>query len=152
MGSSSHHYHYDSQGNRLKKDQMSIEINEHNQILSDGQNTYTYDANGNLIHSQGANSNTTYTYDGLDRLTIITTPQKQVQFSYDGLHRRLSKTVSTETSQETCFYLYDNTDEIGSMTASGEIQELRILGRTPKAEMGGSDRHRNQRIALHSSS
>jgi len=148
----SHRYQYDSQGNRIMKNNHEMEIDEQNQLLNDGQNTYTYDANGNLISSQGVGGACIYTCDGLDRLSSIQTSEKKIQFTYDGLHRRLSKTISSATSQEICFYLYDNTAEIGSMNASGEIQELRILGRTPKAETGAAvaiEIHGSTYIPLH---
>lgn len=124
-----HTYSHDSHYNRLQKDDSPYQLNSLNQ-LSD----FVYDLNGNPISHQ----NTTYTYDALDRLITVTTPTHRIAFTYDSFHRRLSKTVTTAEKTTQYLFLYDGQNEIGATDTLGNIIELRILGATPKAEIGAA--------------
>ncbi len=130
-----HTYAYDSLYNRLQKDTVSYTINALNQIPSE----FKYNPDGNpYIHGD-----TRYTYDALDRLISIEDTTKKLQFTYDSYHRRISKTILALENGlwkpiQTTFFLYDGQNEIGSIDATGNLQELRILGRTPQAEIGSA--------------
>lgn len=130
-GTSKHQYQYDSLFNRREKDNKFYKINARNQILSDGENTYSYDLDGNLTEG----NKRTYTYDSLNRLTTISIGEKAYQYSYDSFNRRLSKkTYKSGDLQEEEKYIYAGNDEIGSWK-DGKIHERRILGTGKGAEI-----------------
>ena len=126
-GAISHDYQYDSLNNRLQKDSQLYEINTLNQIVSH----LEYDPNGNPIRD----GDTHFTYDALDRLIQIETPTCTQTFKYDCFHRCLSKNDSRTGTQ---YFLYDGQKEIGSFDDNLQIQELRILGHAPHAEIGAA--------------
>ena len=125
-----HEYANDSLYNRLQKDQEHIQVNDLNEDVSH----FEYNKNGNPVR-QG---NTRYTYDALDRLIRIESPQQHQDLTYDSLHRCLSKTTVHNGVQETRYFLYDGQNEIGSFDERLNIQELRILGAAPHAEIGAA--------------
>ncbi len=121
-----HTYSYDAHYNRHSKDSTIYQVNNLNQI-----SLFTYDQDGNPLTSPSAD----YTYDALDRLISAETPTHRLTFTYDSFHRRLTKTVLSKLTYEsqTETYLYDGQNEIGTSNL-----ELRILGRTPHAEIGSA--------------
>jgi len=131
-----HIYSYDSHYNRLEKDGAQISINDLNQIAHE---EFRYNSNGCPIYKSGV----TYSYDALDRLIEISKEgTSRMVFSYDGLHRRLSKSLYNWANgwqfvSEQRF-LYDGQNEIGIVDTAGKIQELRVLGPTPHAEIGAA--------------
>ncbi len=154
----SHHYRYDSQGNRLVKDHAAMRIDDNNQLLFDAETHYSYDPNGNIESAETSGSKIHYTYDAFDRLITISSSDQTIRFTYDGIHRRISKTVesaswaSPKQRPPYTFFFYDNYFEIGSVNASGVTKNLRILGRTPKAETGAAialEIHGKAGIPLH---
>lgn len=139
-GAATHAYTYDSNYNRLEKDGKVHEHNDLHQLLSNGKDTYTYDANGNLKTKTQGTSTTQYKYDALDRLISIETPAQKVLYTYDAYNRRLTKSLSTKKSKETRKerYLYHGQNEIGACDATGKIVELRVLGHGKGAEIGAA--------------
>jgi len=125
---------YDANLCRIAKDHESTPVNALCELSS-----LPCDSNGNPTHwDQGS-----CTFDALDRLTQIEWADRRVEYAYDAEHRRLSKRLLSKTAsgwQETqCkYFLYDGANEIGSIDSHGEIQELRILGLTPQAELGSA--------------
>jgi len=76
--------------------------------------SYTYDANGNLLTRTNGKGTTTYTYDLLDRLTGVNYPNgtPDVDYEYDAANRLVSMTDGTgETT-----YDYDDVNRITSVT------------------------------------
>ncbi|MBF8263646.1 MAG: hypothetical protein HW387_1311 [Parachlamydiales bacterium] len=126
-----HEYTNDSLYNRLQKDQDCSRVNDLNQDVTH----FEYDRNGNPTRQ----NDTRYTYDALDRLIRIETPLLCQEFAYDSLHRCLTKTTIQNGVQETRHFIYDGQNEIGSFDESLQLQELRILGSTPHAEIVCSD-------------
>ncbi len=130
-----HVYTYDALYNRLRKDAASYSINALNQFPSE----FEYNAEGNPRAMKGVRCS----YDAFDRLISVEKSTTKLLFTYDSYHRRLSKRVynleegSWSLAQE-LFFLYDGQNEMGSIHALGEIQELRIFGRTPQAEIGAA--------------
>lgn len=129
-----HTYAYDSHFNRISQDDTTYHINALNQ-----NSLLHYDGNGNPL-SHGAQR---MHYDALDRLLSIEDSQQKLVFTYDADHRRLSKHLYTSengqwTLQKQLYFLYDGKNEIGSLNEQGAFQELRILGRTPHAEIGSA--------------
>ena len=68
--------------------------NASNQQVSFGNQTLTYDLNGNLL-SDGANS---YIWNARNRLLSMTGPGVDASFQYDAAGRRINKTVNGITT------------------------------------------------------
>ncbi len=114
-------YTYDGHHNRITQNDTPIDYDLHHQLQAPN---HTYDSNGNLLKD---NTNT-YTYDALDRLIQVQTPTQTITYTYDGFHRRLTKNDT--------HYLYDESNEIGSITP--DYKETRILGLGRGAEIGAT--------------
>ena len=114
------HYTYDSLGNCLRKNDHSYGINALNQVISDDQSQYAYDANGNLVSQSQPPTN--YTYDALDRLISCCKETGETHFIYDAFGRCLQIKDPTGIKH----LLYQGQQEIGSLS-EGWIQEFRLL-------------------------
>ena len=94
-----------------------------------------YTSNGNPKFLDGK----TLSYDALDRLIAVDEGLSRVVYTYDALDRRLVKKVYKDQDLiEEIYYLFDGLMEIGSFDAAGRLKELRVLGKTPKAEIGSA--------------
>lgn len=133
-GASLHTYLHDSVNNCHIQDDKSANFNSLNQLLSLGDQSFTYDVSGNMITRE----NTSYKYDALDRLIEIQLPSKTYHYTYDPFNRRLSQSIITPDATLTQYFLYQGDCEIGLVTPSGEITQLRILGPGKGAEIGAS--------------
>lgn len=136
-------YTYDSHHNRLKQGQDALKHNALNELIETKEALFSYDANGSPLSEKRADETFYYRYDALDRLIEITSQEQfRLNFTYDGMHRRTSKTSyiwqdGRWKEREQLYFLYDDQNEIGAFHQNGKICQLRILGRTPRAE-GGS--------------
>ncbi|MBA3958488.1 MAG: RHS repeat-associated core domain-containing protein [Parachlamydiaceae bacterium] len=145
-GHQTHKYAYDSLNNCITKDGIPRSHNALNQLLSDGASQFSYDLNGNLVECMQNGVVTKYEYDALDRLITVTQNQKQTRYQYDHFHRRLKKEHFVwndkkrfwEPPKDVQHFLYIDQDEIGSVDAKGNLQELRILGKGLGAEVGAA--------------
>lgn len=147
-GAFSNNYSYDSLSNRLSKNDSTYSVNDCNQLIHDGDTDYIYNANGCLIEKSRQMSRQTYKYDALNRLIHVTITEddnssRTIKYTYDGFNRRLSKTVVANSNDEhgtetVIKYLYDGSNEIGSVTADDDIAELRILGLGKGADIGAA--------------
>ena len=143
-GRYAHEFSYDSHFNRISSDHDKYQINPLNQLLATSKAKYVYDLNGNLISKTTSTQKVIYRYDPLDRLIEIEEPHQQLlRFSYDNFHRRLSKTIyawanNNWQEKEHLFFIYDGQNEIGATDRSGKIIQLRVLGSTPRAEIGAA--------------
>ena len=139
-----HQFAYDSHNNRLQADDEVHTINALNQLLSRGDTEYEYDPNGNLLRKTTPTEETFYRYDPLDRLIEVEFPARQlIRFSYDSFHRRISKTSyhwhnNFWEKQEHCLFFYDEEKEIGAAIDPDHLVQLRVLGSTPRAEIGAA--------------
>lgn len=125
-------YTSDSLHNRLSKEEIPHTYNGLNQLLDDGEYTYTYDARGNLIEKKGKQSSERYSYDDWDRLTAVN--ENEAIYTYDVFNRRQTKTVDGKQIK----FLYQGQNEIGAIDAEGKIIELRVLGLGIGAEIGAA--------------
>ncbi len=90
-----YHYTYDAVGNRKTQESLingvsstvNYDYDTANRLTTAGGQTYTFDANGNLL-SDGANS---YVYDSANRLTSV---NGTTTYAYNGVGDRLSQTVN----------------------------------------------------------
>jgi len=140
-GLSTHNYESDALYARQSKDGNSYQLNALSELLSDAENEYTYDANGNLIAL--SNPSRTFAYDALGRLLSITEGSFRTEYIYDSFHRRLSKSrLSLQGGSweilETTRFLYAGQNEIGSVNDQGALSEVRVLGSGAGAEIGAA--------------
>ncbi|MCP5491230.1 MAG: hypothetical protein H7A42_09015 [Chlamydiales bacterium] len=118
----SHAHTYDSLHNILTKDNQTHQITPLNELAAED-----YDLNGN----QRTHQDLTLTYDPLNRLTTLTKDNLTIHYTYDPLGRRLSKTVANKAE----YYIYDNDEEIGALTETKTLKNLKVLGATPRHKM-----------------
>lgn len=143
-GLNSHCYAYDNKHNRISKDNQDYIVNDLNQIIGTENTQYSYDTNGNLIQIATIRQNTLLHYDALDRLIAVECEDTfTIHYTYDHLHRRvIEKAIFYKengfSSEETYLYIYDQTLEIGKTTEDHTIKELRVLGNTPRMELGAA--------------
>ncbi|OGX06963.1 MAG: hypothetical protein A2Z88_04115 [Omnitrophica WOR_2 bacterium GWA2_47_8] len=117
-GSQTHSYTYDLAANRLNADGTLYVPNNLNQYTRVGAQTYSYDNNGNLTND-GVN---TYVYDEENRLSGVS--NQASAYSYDGFNRRISKTVSANTT----YFIYDGDEEIEERDAIGALAADYVYG------------------------
>jgi RHS repeat-associated protein len=129
----SHTYQNDSVYNRIAKNDQPHEVNVLNQLKSQNNFIYHYDDNGNLIEKRTESNKINYVYDALDRLIEVNNGDEVTTYTYDFFHRRLSKTHNDVITH----YIYHNQNEIGAIV-NGKITELRVLGLSQGAEIGGA--------------
>lgn len=132
-GHRTHTYGCNSLHHRLSRDGKTSTFNGLHQLMNNGESAYDYDRAGNLSSKESKLSKTTYRYDADDRLIEVQS-DKPARYYYDSFHRRLSKKEGGKTIR----YLYAGQNEIGSMDESGQIIELRILGKGFGSEIGAS--------------
>jgi RHS repeat-associated protein len=89
-------YSYDAMGNRVLVNDNGIQTayttNNMNQYVTVGGDTYTYDADGNLIRKQSGSDVTNYSYDPHDRLIAVTHGADSQTYSYDALGNMVAST------------------------------------------------------------
>jgi RHS repeat-associated protein len=124
-------YDFDALGN--PKD---CEVNQLNELIKTPTGELFYDGNGNLKNR----SKIKYSYDAFNRLkTIEYENGKKVAYTYDPLSRLATKeTFQEDDSVSTKHFLYDKDYEIGSISAEGVIEELKILGLGIKGDIGAA--------------
>ncbi len=92
-------YTYDANGNRLSKvvpseATLSADYDDQDRLLSYGDSTYTYTANGELRTKTTPDGTTTYTFDALGNLRRVVLPDgTDIEYLVDGKNRRVGKRV-----------------------------------------------------------
>jgi len=108
---------------------------------------YRFDRNGNLVQQIAHGSNAvvwSYTHDALNRMVMATKAcptcdTLTVRFAYDPFNRRISKTVSSgATTSLVQRFVWDRQSEIGAADSSGNLLQLRFLGRGLGNEVGAA--------------
>lgn len=143
-GIAEHHYSCDSLQNIREKDFQQQQVNDLNQLQIDGQYTYSYDLNGNLVKKSDGVRGTDYSYDGLGRLIEVQERNHlKVRYLYDAFNRRLKKSLYQWQAESNSWLLigelrffYDGKKEIGAADEEGNIVELRVLGKGTGSEIG----------------
>jgi RHS repeat-associated protein len=125
------HHRFDSLGNPA-----SSETNDLNQIISNPEGRFSYDANGNLAQKDLADKDQEFRYDALGRLIEIKSPANTVRFFYDPLSRLLAKETTQDVGK--IFYLYDQDKEIGTIDEEGNLLELKVLGLGISKDVGAA--------------
>ncbi len=127
-GEIEHIYLYDSQGNRLKKDEVIYTVNDANQLLETAGARYTFDLTGNLATKTIAGKTWIYEWNPLNQLVLIKDPdQMTIAFTYDLSGRRLTKRIESKGKKAKIFrYFYLGETELGCLDEKGAIIELKI--------------------------
>jgi RHS repeat-associated protein len=105
-------YSYDSNSNRISYVGQGLSLagsyDAQDRLLTYGNNTYTYTANGELLSKTDTDTNTVtaYQYDVLGNLISVTLPDGTViEYVIDGQNRRIGKKVNGTLVQG---FLYEN--------------------------------------------
>jgi len=112
-------YSYDKAGSRTKTGGTfartgipsaitSATYNAANQQTALGNQTMTFDNNGNLTGITDASGTTIYTWNSRNQLTGISSPGVTASFVYDGLGRREKKTINSSLTE----FLYDGLNPV----------------------------------------
>ena len=120
-------YHYDKNGNRTSKVQgvstISGSYDEQDRLLSYGDNSYSYNANGDLL-SKTSNAGpiaetTQYTYDVFGNLKTATLPDQTISYIVDGSNRRVGKKVDGNLVQG--FLYQDQLNPVAELDGLGQV-------------------------------
>ena len=117
-------YQYDANGNRLSKTTSGGPINgsydDQDRLLSYGDATYTYTANGELQTKTVGNEVTTYHYDALGNLRSVELPNgDRIEYVIDGQNRRIGKKVDGNLVQG--FLWQDQLKPIAELDGSSSL-------------------------------
>jgi RHS repeat-associated protein len=99
-------YTYDANGNRTHGNQTEATYDEQDRLLTHGNNSYTYTANGELLTRTTAGVTTRFQYDVLGNLRTVSLPGDiMLEYVIDGRNRRIGKKVNGTLVQG---FLYGN--------------------------------------------
>ncbi len=140
-----HRYSYDSLHNRRSKDDADYHVDALNQLISCGENHYSYDLRSNRISLTHHNDETNYIYDSLGRLKEVLTAKERYVYTYDSFNRRLSKARFVKATKSDNWqridnerYLYQEQMDIGTVDDAGTLIEFRAIGQGLGAEIGAA--------------
>ena len=94
-----------------------------NRHLAFGDNSMTYDANGNLTSMLGPSGVTSFSWEARNRLISLIAPVTTANFTYDLLGRRLAKTIGGFTTQ----HLHDGLSLVQEVAESAQVTYLHSL-------------------------
>jgi len=128
-------FSYDALGNRLTYNGVSSTYDNSGQrIQDDGQFTYVYDANGNIIYKSNKQNGVSYTFEysalnQLKKATVTSTSLngnvlKTIEYKYDPAGRRISRQVTDfedSSKSKTQKYYYDGDNIIAELDADNNL-------------------------------
>jgi len=123
-GTTVEHYEYDDNGNRVQatvdSNTVSGTYDDQDRLLTYGNTSYTYTANGELTGKSNGGQTTTYDYDVMDNLMSVGLPDgQQIGYLVDGQNRRVGKQINGSLVQG---WLYvDNLNPIAELDGSGNV-------------------------------
>ncbi|HKU17721.1 MAG TPA: RHS repeat-associated core domain-containing protein, partial [Candidatus Saccharimonadales bacterium] len=99
-------------------------------LLTYGSNSYTYNANGELLTKTTPTGTTDYTWDALGNLAGVKLPTgTDITYLYDGQNRRIGKEVNGKLTEG---FLYDGQLEpVAELDGSGNVIEQFVYGTRP---------------------
>jgi|GEM_PF-1415290 len=123
-------YGYDANGNRITVNGSRVATyNARDQLLTYANNTYTWNADGELAAKTTASGTTHYTWNALGELTDVALPDGTViHYVYDGMGRRVGK---EKNGTLVAGYLYAGGRVVAKTDASGEVTERFVYGTKP---------------------
>ncbi len=127
-------YAYDAAGNRVGSHRHGADYvtESGNRLVSDGDFTYAYDNEGQLVLRTHVATGTTRTleWDHRGRLIAVTDRSGQgtlvqtVTYAYDAIDRRIAKQVDSAGQSQTTYFIYDGLDVALDFTDTGSGPEL----------------------------
>ncbi|MBU6173730.1 MAG: hypothetical protein KGQ60_07985, partial [Planctomycetes bacterium] len=116
-------YEHDAVSNRVavtRNGQRIVQtFNSLDQLVTSGQDTFTYDSRGRMVQRSGPNGSLQFLYDGEDQLIRVTTVGSETTYAYDALGNRIR---STSNNKETEHVL-----DLNSPTGVSQVLEDRSL-------------------------
>jgi RHS repeat-associated protein len=147
---STQNYTYNAVGDRatistdiaqpLKTQAATATTDNANELLSNGQSTYTYDANGNRLTETGPSATVTYTWDSRNRLSKITDGVGNTSiltYDFTGELIRVSRSNSGTTSQQS--FVLDTFTNVVSLTGSSGLPISILTGDTLDSHLASVD-------------
>ena len=134
------HFSYDLDANQTSSPSGTDTIGADNELMSDGTNTYQYDAVGNLVTMTNLSTGDvwTYSYDLDNRLVKVVeqsssgTMLMTATYGFDALGDRITKSVWTAaTGTVTTNFGFDNGQIWDDLSSTGTVQNRYILGDGP---------------------
>jgi len=130
-GSTIEDYTYDANGNRTVASVNGVTVtaiyDDQDRLLSYGSNTYTYNANGDLVTKTDTNGTTTYDYDEFGNLITVDLPDgTEIEYVIDGLNRRIGKKV--DGILEKGWIYKDQLNQHAEYDGSGNLVNLFVYG------------------------
>lgn len=121
-GSLKSHYDYDSNGNRV-----GGMYDAQDRMITYGENTYQYSANGELQQKVTPTGTTKYEYDVLGNLTAVTLEDgTKIEYVIDGANRRVGKKVNGVLVQG---WLYqDGLKPVAELDGNGNVVSRFVYG------------------------
>ncbi|MBF0635432.1 MAG: RHS repeat-associated core domain-containing protein, partial [Nitrospinae bacterium] len=130
-GSAVSSYVYDNNGNRVTSTVNGVVTQGfydlQDRLLTYGNNSYTYTANGELLTKSSASGTTTYNYDVMGNLVSVAMPDGTIiEYVIDGQNRRVGKKVNGVLVQG---WLYkDQLEPIAELDGAGNVIATFIYG------------------------
>lgn len=117
-------YLYDSLDNRIKSDNDTLIYNSLNQLTSYANTEFSYDPQGNLLRKILDGEETHFENNSLSQLISLEKDGQKTTFSYDPFGRLLVEKNKNKKTR----YLYLGSQEIGTLSPTGTIETLKVLG------------------------
>ena len=123
-------YAYDANGNRLSRNTTAGTYDEQDRLLTWGDNSYEYTANGELLSKTGSEGVTEYDYDILGNLRSVTLPDStEIDYLIDARNRRIGKQVDGELQWGLLYQ--DQLNPVARTDAEGNIDQVYVYGSKP---------------------
>lgn len=114
-------------GNRIQTGGQTVaSYDDQDRLLTWGNNTYTYDANGALTGKSTGAGATQYTYDELGNLRDVKLSGSDIQYVIDGQNRRIGKKVNGVLVQG--FLYQDALKPVAELDGQGNIVSRYVYG------------------------
>ena len=124
-GSTTATYTYDANGNRLSHNGTSASYDGQDRLVTYGDASYSYSANGDLTSKTDASGTTSYSYDAFGNLRQVVAPAgTQIDYVIDGRNRRIGKKVNGALVQG--FLYADQLNPVAELDGSGNRFPVRI--------------------------
>jgi len=127
-GAAISNFQYDKNGNRIKgfdgQKSFTAQFDSHDRLIKFNQNTYTYNANGQLSNKTTPQGNIGYTYDSLGNLRKVDFGSKVIDYDIDGKDRRIAKRIAGNVVTR---YVWENQLRIAAELNSSNVVQKRFI-------------------------